>query len=267
MQSIRQAGVTPRELDELVDGERWRQWCHTEPDLAAFDSLSAIRVLRGQTEDAALGALLRLAATDGGDDQLAAVAVLHQLGGSVRIIARHFWYAADGEADGIVAGAMWEQIRAYDWRGRAEHHAAAIHHSTRKSVRSALLRDDSRWQSRGVLPINPQSWLLEAVEERPLESPGSVTELGSQDQLEVLLSWSLRHGVLAEDDVALLGALVEADRQNPGITKWMRGACSMAAVEQMAAERGVCARSVTRARDRVIAKLRQAAPAFLDEVA
>ncbi len=267
MQSIRQAGITPRELDELVDAECWRKWCRVEPDIAVFNSLSTIRGLRGQAEDRALGALLRLAAKDDGDDQLAAVAVLHQLGGSVRIIARHFWYAADGEADGIVAGAMWEQIRAYDWRSRTEHHAAAIHHATRKSVRSALLWDDSRWQSRSVIPINPQSGLFEAVVEGPLESPGSVTELGSQDQLEVLLSWSLRHGVLAEDDVALLGALVEADRQNPGITKWMRGACSMAAVEQMASERGVCAKSVTRARDRVIAKLRQAAPAFLDEVA
>ena len=55
---------------------------------------------------------------DGEDDELAAVAVLHQVGGSVRTIARHFWHLADGEAEGIVTGAMWEQIRAYDWHGR-----------------------------------------------------------------------------------------------------------------------------------------------------
>ena len=111
---------------------------------------------------------------DGGDDQLAAVAVLHQLGGSVRIIARHFWHAAEGEAEGIVTGAMWEQIRAYDWRARTRRHAAAIHHATRKSVRSVLLRDDSRWQSRGVIPLNPQSWFFETVMERPEAAVGGV---------------------------------------------------------------------------------------------
>jgi hypothetical protein len=267
MPSIRHAGTTPRELDELVDAERWRQWCHAEPVLAAFDSLRTIRALRGQAEDQALGALLRLAATDGGDDQLAAVAVLHQLGWSVRIIARHFWHAADGEAEGIVTGAMWEQIRAYDWRAHTRRHAQVIHHATRKSVRSVLLRDDSRWQSRGVIPLNPLSWVFETVMERPEATVGGVANLGASDQLELLLSWSLLQGVLDEDDVALLEALVEADRQNPTIPKWMRGACSVAAVEQAASERGVCAKSVTRARDRVIGKLRQAAPAFLDEVA
>jgi len=267
MPSIRHAGITPRELDELVDAERWRQWCHAEPDLAAFGSLETIRALRGEAEDKALGALLRLAAKDGGDDQLAAVAVLHQLGGSVRIIARHFWHVAGGEAEGIVAGAMWEQIRAYDWRARTRRHAAAIHHATRKSVRSVLLRDDSRWQSRGVIPLNPQSWFFEAVMDRPEAAFGCVGDLGAADQLEVLLSWSLCNGVLDESDVALIEALVAADRQNPAIPKWMRGVCSVAAVERAASDRGVCAKSVIRARDRVVAKLRRAAPSFLDEVA
>src|SRR3954452_4643705 len=126
MPSITQAGVTPRELDSLVDGELWRAWCRARPELADFDSLATIRRLKGAAEDQALGALLWLAAADGGDDQLAAVAVLHQLGGSVRVIARHFWHAAEGEAYGTVAGAMWEQIRAYHWCERNGRHAAAV---------------------------------------------------------------------------------------------------------------------------------------------
>ncbi|ABL81079.1 hypothetical protein Noca_1565 [Nocardioides sp. JS614] len=267
MPSITQAGITPRELDDLVDGERWRAWCRARPELEAFDSLANIRRLRGAAEDQALGALLWLGAAEGGDDQLAAVAVLHQLGASIRIIARHFWYAADGEADGIVAGAMWEQIRAYDWRERTGRHAQAIHHATRKSVRSALLRDPSRWQTRGVIPLNPQSWLFEAVMERQIGAELQVTDLGPQDELQALLCWSLRTGVLGDDEVALLTELLDADRDNPRITKWMRGACSTLAVERAASARGVCAKSVTRARDRAIAKLRVAAPNFLDEVA
>lgn len=267
MPSITQAGVTPRELDSLVDVEVWRAWCRARPELAAFDSLATIRRLRGAAEDQALGALLWLAATDGGDDQLAAVAVLHQLGGSVRVIARHFWHAADGEADGIVAGAMWEQIRAYNWRERTGRHAQAIHHATRKSVRSVVLRDDSRWQSRGVIPLDPQSWFFEAALDEPGQADDGLGSLGPQDELQVLLLWSLREGVLAEEEVALLESLVESDRANPCITKWMRGACSVSAVERAASTRGVCAKSVTRARDRAIAKLRQAVPIFMDEVA
>lgn len=267
MPSITQAGVTPRELDSLVDGKRWRAWCRARPELAAFDSLATIRRQRGTAEDQALGALLWLAATDGGDDQLAAVAVLHQLGGSVRVIARHFWHAAEGEAEGIVAGAMWEQIRAYNWRERTGRHAQAIHHATRKSVRSVLLRDDSRWQSRGVIPLDPQSWFFEAALDESDQADEGLSTIGPQDELQVLLLWSLREGVLAEDEVALLESLIEADRANPRITKWMRGACSVSAVERAAAARGVCAKSVTRARDRAIAKLRQAAPIFIDEVA
>jgi hypothetical protein len=267
MPSITQAGVTPRELDSLVDGECWHAWCHARPELAAFDSLATIRRLRGTAEDQALGPLLWLAASDGGDDQLAAVAVLHQLGGSVRVIARHFWHAAGGEAEGIVAGAMWEQIRAYDWRERTGRHAAVIHHATRKSVRSVLLRDDSRWQSRGVVPLDPQSWFFEAALDGPGRGDEGLCSLGPEDELQVLLVWSLRQGVLEEGEVVLLESLIEADRANPRITKWMRGACSVSAVERAAAARGVCAKSVTRARDRAIGKLREAAPTFLDEVA
>jgi hypothetical protein len=134
-------------------------------------------------------------------------------------------------------------------------------------VRSALLRDDSRWQTRGVVPLDPHSWLFEAVTGQSDPAEAGVSDLGARDQIEILLSWSIRRGVLTEEDIKLIEALMEADRQNPTIPKWLRGVCSMAAVEQMASERGVCVKSVTRARDRVIAKLREAAPTFLDEVA
>jgi hypothetical protein len=118
-----------------------------------------------------------------------------------------------------------------------------------------------------VIPLNPQSWLFEAVMERQIGSELRVTDLGPQDELQALLCWSLRNGVLDEDEVALLTELLDADRDNPRITKWMRGACSTSAVEQAASVRGVCAKSVTRARDRAIAKLRVAGPNFVDEVA
>lgn len=267
MPLIRQVGITPQELDELVDEERWRQWCLDQPDLAEFGSLQAVRELRGAAEDAALGALLRLAATDGHDDQLAAVAVLHQLGGSVRTIARHFWHLAGGDAEGIVVGAIWEQIRSYDWRSGRRHHVAVIHHATRKAVRATLMPDTSRTWGQRVVLLNPQSWVFEALAE-PSDTTGmSLDAFDSRDQLDIFLRWASGHGVVDDDEIGLLDALMSLDRANPQIPRWLRGACSMAAVERMASERGLCTKSVYRARDKVLAKLREAAPQFLDEVA
>ncbi|KRA37938.1 MULTISPECIES: hypothetical protein [unclassified Nocardioides] len=266
MSRITQAGITPHELDGLVDGDRWRLWRHAEPALVEFGSLGAIRQARGETEDRALGALLRLADARGYDDQLAAVAVLHQLGGSVRTIARHFWHLSDGDIESIVVGAVWEQIRCYAQHARRCHHASVIHHNARKSVRAILLPDTSRTRGRRVVLLSPQSWVFEAVAEQPPESL-PLDNFDSREQLEIFLRWASGHGVVEHDDLALLSGLLDLDRRNAEIPKWLRGACSTAAVERMASERGVCAKSIYRARDRVLTKLRDAAPLFLDEVA
>src|SRR3954453_327839 len=250
MALIRQVGIAPQALDELVEHERWRQWCLAEPDLAEIGSLKALRELRGEAEDQALGALLRLAATDGHDDQLAAVAVLHQLGGSVRTIARHFWHLAGSDVEGIVVGAIWEQIRSYDWRSRRRHHAAAIHHGTRKAVRATLMPDTSRALGRRVVLLHPQSWLFGALAGHDEVPSSSLDAFDSRDQLHIFLSWAIGHGVVDDDDVGLLAALMDLDRRNPEIPKWLRGACSTTSVERMASERGVCAKSVYRARDK-----------------
>lgn len=267
MPLIRQVGVAPQELDELVDGERWRQWCHAEPDLCEFGSLKAVRELRGEAEDKALGALLRLASADGYDDQLAGVAVLHQLGGTVRTIARHFWHLSSGDVEGIVVGAMWEQIRCHAKAERPCHHAAAIHHATRKVVRATLLPDVSRTLGQRVVLLNPQSWVFEAVVERAESGTSTLDAFDSRDQLAIFLNWAAGQGVVDDEDIGLLDSLLDLDRGNPQIPKWLRGACSTAAVEHMAAERGMCAKSMYRARDKVLAKLRDAAPLFMDEVA
>jgi hypothetical protein len=267
MPLLRQVGITPHELDELVDDQRWHEWCLAEPDLAQFSSLMAVRELRGKTEDQALGALLRLAATDGHDDQLAAVAVLHQLGGSVRTIARHFWHLSDRDIEGIVVGVIWEQIRTYDWRNRTRHHVAAIHHTTRKVVRSTLMPDASRTLGQRVVLLDPQSWWLEAIGEHAEGSTTSLDAFDSRDQLTIFLNWAASHGVVDDEEVGLLDALMDLDRHNTQIPQWLRGACSMAAIEHLASERGLCTKSVFRARNKVLVKLRHAAPQFLDEVA
>ena len=179
------------------------------------DRCKAVRELRGEAEDQALGALLRLAATDGHDDQLAAVAVLHQLGGSVRTIARHFWHLAGGDVEGIVVGAIWEQIRSYDWRSRRRHHASAIHHGTRKAVRATLMPDTSRTLGRRVVLLNPQSWVFEALAEHDETSGMSLDAFDSRDQLAIFLNWAIGQGVVDDEEIGLLDALMDLDRAQP----------------------------------------------------
>lgn len=267
MPDIRHAGITPQQLEALVRADRWQDWGRVEPALAVYTSISKIAPLRGEIEDRVLGAFLRLAAKDGGDDQLAAVAVVHQLGWSVRVIARNYRHVADDDLEGVVVGALWEQIRKYDWQAHESHHAVRLHHTTRKAVRELLLRDPSRWQSRGVVLLDPQGYVLQSVVNcRPPRSI-EVADLGPGDELDVLLTWAIRAGVLGRRDQQLLTSLVEADRSNSTIPLRLRGPCSVAAVEQVAADRGVCRKSVIRARDRALTKLRAAVPKFLEEVA
>jgi len=267
MLKLIQGGISPSELDALVAGAQWDHWCRLEPTLASLNSLADVRRLRGEQEDAALLALLRIASPQQGDDYLAAVAVLHQLGGSIRTIARKHAHLTDDDAEGIVAGAMWDAIRSYDWRKHPHRCVAVIYNDTRSAVRKMLMPDATRWRDDRVVLLNPQSWPFDASAESDSGEVSRLDHYSSEDQLAVFLGWAARQGLVDEQDLGLLVELLALDRANVGIPKWLRGVCSMSAVEQVAADRGQCFKSVARARDRVVAKLREAAPQFLDEVA
>jgi hypothetical protein len=86
MAPIRHLGVSSDELDELAREGQWRQWCAAEPVL----------------------------------NPLAAIAVTHQLGGSICTIARRFWRMTNEDIEEIVTASMWAEIRSFDWRKRGE---------------------------------------------------------------------------------------------------------------------------------------------------
>jgi hypothetical protein len=266
MSPIRHLGISPEELDELVARDRWSAWCAAESVLEEVTGLTELRALRGKEEDPLLGALLRLASRWGGDDRLAAVAVTHQLGGSIRGIAKRFWRMTDEDIEGIVTASMWGEIRGFDWSKRTQHFGASLTYATRRAVRQTLASGHSGYVDGVVVPVDPQAWLFDAHAE-PVALDPDVDEADSREELDRLLSWALERGHLRDDDVRLLMTLVAADRDNPTITKWLRGACSVAAVTQVAEQRGLCAKSVTRARDRVLDRLRQVAPAYIQDVA
>ncbi len=130
----------------------------------------------------------------------------------MRTIARHFWHIAGSDVEGIVVGAIWEQIRSYDWRSRRRHHASAIHHGTRKAVRATLMPDTSRTLGQRVVLLNPQSWVFAALAEHD-ETPGmSLDAFDSRDQLTIFLNWAAGQGVVDDEEIGLLDALMDLDR-------------------------------------------------------
>ena len=266
MAPIRHLGISPQELDDLVARDRWIAWCSAEPVLGTVAGLGELRALRGEDEDPLLGALLRLASRSGADDHLAAVAVTHQLGGSIRSIAKRFWWMTDDDIEGIVAASMWAEIRDFDWTKRARHFGASLTYATQRAVRDTLASGHSGYVGGAVVQVDPQAWLFDACVQ-PTSLDSDADEADSTEELRSLLAWALERGHLRDEDVSLLMTLVAADRDNPAITKWLRGACSVAAVAQVAEQRGVCSKSVIRARDRVLDRLRQVAPVYLQEVA
>lgn len=258
MSTIRQVGVSPQQLDQRVEQERWHQWCLAEPALRTVSCLAEARKLRGAAEDQILGALLRLASQHGGDDELAGVAVIHQLDNVVTGIARRTSHLTSEDIDGIIVGAMWEQIRTFNV-AQKQHFGASIFHATRRAVLAILLPDGVGKRARPLVMLDPQEWSFARAS---LVWSPQIDD--SSEALANLLRWAMSEGLVDDSDVRLLLRLIEADRANPDIPKWNRGACSVAAVTQLAEEEGVCLRSIRRARDRAIQRLRDAASEYLD---
>src|SRR5688500_3917900 len=121
MGPIDYVGLSRAELYEQVHGPIWQRWSAAEPVLADLEGLEGLWHRRGQDADRLLGALVRLAASDGGDEQLATIAVCHQLASKSRQIAIGLRDLSP-EIDEIVAGALWVEIKTFPWRTRTRGH-------------------------------------------------------------------------------------------------------------------------------------------------
>ncbi len=267
MSSIIHVGIPPSNLAEMVDGEIWDRWLRAEPALAAVNSLTELDALRGSATDGPLGALVRLAARDSGDDEMAGIAVVHQLEGGVQQLIRQFRNLTD-DIETVVIEALWEKIRTFPWQRRAQSYAANLVYDTRATVVALLLPDKTRRGPEPVVFIDPQSGLLDVV----AGSTGTDTDedlCDARDQLADLLSWALATNAITPEDARLLVELVLADRgaldtESP---QRARGACSVAAVAKVAQHHGLCTKTVFRRRDQALASLRASAGRYLSEVA
>jgi len=269
MASYLYLGITPDELHQRVTGVVWRGWIDQEPALRSFDSLLDPAWLEGPDRDQGLGALIRLAAQDGGDDELAAIAVCHRMRPAVLKAIREFGLVDDGEA--IAVGALWESVRVFPWRRRTRAYGSHLSHDTRHRMlrfQTARRHPHDRFQCVLVGSGELLDWAAAAGGRAAQVEPADLSA-DSMAELFDLLEWAHRSGVLREEDIVLLRDLVTAsyavtEQESP----WMaRGATSQAALSWLAQRNGTSARTLRRKRDRAIHRLRLAAPAYLADVA
>lgn len=257
--------VSAEELAGLVDGEVWQRWVDAEPLLDALASLTDLRKLRGQQADQLLGALVRLAAKDGGDDELACKAVAHQMAFEAKGIA---WELKDlsSDVDNVVLGSLWIEIRAFPWKRRNHAYATSLRCATRRSALKLLLY---RPCDRGRIVVRPPEDITDGVVIAVPREPQGLAAAESRQELLEYLNWCVYADWITGEDADLMLELVVAGWQtaDQGILKLRRGVCSVHAVQVIAERRGVCAKTIIRERDRVLALLRSAAADYLLEVA
>ena len=268
MSSMQHLGLTWPVLAERVERSgRWPSWVAAEPALACVSGLQEVALIAADRDhpgcaDALLGALVRLGATDGGNDQDAAGAVAlllsngaDQLAGQLRNLS--------GDIDQMVAGQVWLQIREFPWRRRRR----AIAKNILMDARRALLRDlgvDTRRCNRGVvlLLMDTNDGAVAAVGPRALVYQDGPA--GSADELTLVevLEWATGNGVVTARDAAILLELASVE-----VAGVVRGLSSAAEIAAVATARGVNEKTVRRSRDRAVRCLVGARQAYLRECA
>ena len=207
---VLQAGVTADELAERVAGPVWERWTSREPDLLMVGSLADLDARRGLAGDPALGALIRLAARDGADDDLAAIAVLQQLQGGVR---RLCWRLRDlsDDIEVMVVGELWQQIRTFPWRRRTRAYAANLLLDTRAAVLRELRPNRGADGQLRVVPVDCSLGRLDAIAGVSRNADLWPSEpVDSHDDLVDLVAWAWAGHVISDRDVELLVDLLRA---------------------------------------------------------
>ena len=256
------------------------RWARREPALRPFGCLDDVAhaLHRGRDPDqadAVLGALLRLSATDGGDEPDAALLVAHLLNPGTRRLALELRDLSD-DIDDLIAGAVWLKIRTFPWQHRTRAYAKNVLLDTRLAVLGELRRAYRTVIGPGgrtdrVVLVDPsppaQTGLSRdrSVLDHPMWDPHDRDEL----QLADVLDWAQRSGVVSSGDVALLVDLaVAGDQVNLQTGQRRRSAVNCEAeIVEVARRRGVEPRTVWRQRYRAISRLRAARERYLRAVA
>jgi hypothetical protein len=210
--------------------------------LAGVDELAAVLV-RGADPDRAdrvVGALVRCAARDGGDDGDAVLLLLHLLSDGVLALAGRLRGLGDVLVPAVVAE-LTCQIRGFPWRRRTRAYAANLLLDTKH----VLWDETSAARGRVEEVLDPHSgdW-----EHRAGPVTGEPADADDPDLIDVLM-WAARTAVAPPGDLALLLA---SERVPAG-----------AARRAVAAEFGLHERALRRRRHRTLTALRAARDEYL----
>ena len=248
------AGSWPELVGRLERRGTWASWVQVEPALAMVGGPAGLpaALAKGvdpQTADALLGALIRLAASDGGDEQDAVLVVLHALADGAAALAGQVAHRS-ADSLSLVVGELTCQIRAFPWRRRTRAYAANLLTDTKHQLWVGELRPPgSGHHSAEARPVDPLTW-----PDLRMDRTDQVGGAGqSQAELIDLLVWAASAGVAPVGDLELL---------------WDRVAGSgMSGQAELAADLGVDERTLRRRRRRTIAALRDSSSAYLAAVA
>lgn len=239
-------------VSRLDAGQTVARWARTEPALAGLAGVQDLARLtaRGGDPDRAeevLGALVRQAAADGGDDPDSVLVLLHLLAPGVYVLADRL---ADLDATGdmvrLIAGQLAIEIRGFPWLRRRRAYAANLLLDTRRAVLRELgLRRRSRVPEVPVgLFVLP--WWEAALEPTPaVDAPTPWAEL-----VDVLI-WAARCRVAEPEDLRLVWQLEQLHGYGASATA------------RVARAWGIHERTVRRRHTRTLAALRAAAAEYL----
>lgn len=247
-------------MDRLAGRDAWAAWTRAEPALSVVAGAAGLRqvLARGgdrDVGDAVLGALVRLAAADGGDDADAVLLVLHLLEDGARSLAAKIGHRTrDGLA--VVLGELTCQVRRFPWRRRTRAYAANLLLDTKHALWVGEFRPlAANGRPDDAQPIDPAALLTPALLVDRWRELAVLDQHDDTNRLDLpdLLRWAEQRGVASGEDLTLLWES-EVARDHGGVTEG-------------AAQRGVGERRDRRRRARTLAALRRSSSAYLAAVA
>lgn len=204
--------------------ERWSAWsAHDERPAAVveFDEFRDWLQTADVVEvDDALHALAWLAARDGGDDVIAGAALAWALLPGAAILAGRL-AGFSPRINDLVAAQLWIEVRSFPWQ-RRHRVAANVLLSTRAGVLRDLgetgqvIRTDRVWAKTGLL----SGQLLEgdipqAGRTREALSVDLYADPTTEAEVEELLAWGVREGLISDLDRRVLTELITEAETTP----------------------------------------------------
>lgn len=236
-------------VNRLDRTHRASSWAAQETALNDLQSVADLPALVARPADPAhadqvVGALVRLAASDGANDPDALLVLLHLLSAGVHTLAARLGHLSDDIVP-VVVGELTCQIRRYPWRRRTRAYASNLLLNTKQ----ALLRGELR-------PGLPDQPMLALIDPHDFLGYFDTTE-AETDDIDVvdLLLWAGGHGIAPLDDLLMLLNLERRRGYGTGTR------------HRVAHDLGINERTVRRRRDRALTALRNASAAYLATVA